>query len=273
MNALIHKSTDNFLFYNNRIVFSKKGLEPTNKLLVRERKQINTLSSKIAKCFVAIGDFYLTPVRYFYNGNKVTIGEVGLDDKTRPNIKLVTDTVKHQKEYTSSKADKTTPRKNFIRTAFSILLFIPGLILGSLFKKIGYYSEAVKVRHNLAVEHFTPEKKQIGDTDDRKKTEKIAKILGMMNKDDLLNRPLAHLVIYAEKGTTLAINPELFLKLNPPPQKVVIDGAKIESALSSELAKDPRWIRDKGLINPTNSVKDALNEKLPEGRRKFYVVA
>lgn len=89
-----------------------------------------------------LGDWFLTPVRYLFDGNKITFS----------NNKGVLNPVNCENEYSISGANpKNKPTKNFLRTTAFIILLLPGTIIGAAFKGLCYLSSLVRQRHNLAV--------------------------------------------------------------------------------------------------------------------------
>lgn len=94
----------------------------------------NSLHDNLA---VAMGDFCFNPVRCLFNGNEVAIIESKVyylhDDS-----KLTT---------LSEKA------LHCLRIVAAIVLLVPGLLLGTLFKGMGYLSQSVRDNHQMVVLH------------------------------------------------------------------------------------------------------------------------
>jgi hypothetical protein len=184
---------------------------------------------------VAFGDFFLTPVRCLFNGNKVTL-------KTKNNVI----TVDHEKEYFdhSSPSSWLKPKRNFLRVIASIIFLIPGLILGSIFKGIGFLSESIRERHRLTIEHYTSIDREIGDENNRLDLATLTNRLREEKQNNHLNQPTKNLIVYAQPGTDLNTDPGL-LDLNP--QKIILVGAKIVHKscagyrLDDTLACNPDW--------------------------------
>lgn len=164
----------------------------------------------IAAVASTFGDWCLTPVRCLYAGNQVTLLH-----------KQNTVTVTHEEEYDISGLSCEKPQRNFLRVIAYTILLLPGLIVGTVFKGLGYLSSSMRERHRFAVQHYTPTDMTIGSPTQRLTLEAISRELQEKNP---LNQPAKNLVIYAEKGSRL--NHDLgFMRFNP--QKIILDGARI----------------------------------------------
>jgi hypothetical protein len=87
--------------------------------------------------FIKCGDACFTPVRCLFNGNLVTIS----------NLSSLTCSIKTDKE------EFNKGRKNPLTIAISIILLIPGVIIGSAFKGLGYLSSYTRKCHVLIRSH------------------------------------------------------------------------------------------------------------------------
>ena len=112
------------LFFNNRIADT------------RPISEMNVYEDLTAE----LGDFFLTPVRYLFHGDKVTVSQ---------NDNVVT--VNHRLEYGNSYLE---PKKNFLNVVASIILLIPGILFGIAIKSFSYISELTRERHKLALSHY-----------------------------------------------------------------------------------------------------------------------
>lgn len=104
-------------------------------------------SSTIWDIPVVYGDWCLTPVRCLFNGDKVEVFDMNQSIE-----------VDIEKEYFSStsflQSNLDKPKRNFLRVVASILLIIPGIIIGSLSKGLGYLSQSTRERHTLTVDRY-----------------------------------------------------------------------------------------------------------------------
>lgn len=193
---------------------------------------------------VALGDWFLTPVRCLYNGNKVTISH-----------KNDAITIEHEKEY--SDWDNTRPKRNFLRVILSIILIVPGVIVGSIFKGIGYLSQSIQHRHTAIRRHYSPGN-IVGDESDPPDLKTIEDIL----KNDFKhiernNKSCNALVVNAKKGTRINVDPGI---LSENPQKIILVGARIvheptrEPLLDDTLYKDPSWESGSRIFYPCHYI-------------------
>src|ERR1700722_17071013 len=185
-------------------------------------------SFSISDTPVVFGDWCLTPVRCLFDGNKVTVSN-----------KDGSLTVDHEKEYATSGY-----RRNFLQVVASIVLIIPGLIIGSVFKGLGYLSQSTRKRHNLATQHYTPLDRTIGSPEARLNLEGLRQKLNQIRQVNNLNQPTKNLVIYAEEGTTINEDPGL---ISLQPQKIILVDARIVhqpsalGRLDEALSRDSCW--------------------------------
>lgn len=179
---------------------------------------------------VALGDWFLTPIRCLYNGNKVTI--------SHRNDSI---TIEHEKEY--SDWDNKRPTRNFLRLALSIILIVPGAIIGSVFKGVGYLSQSIQNRHTKIRYHYSPGS-IVGDESDPPDLKTISDILKNDFKNIERDKFCNALVINAKKGTRINVDPGI---LSEDAKKIILVGARIvhdpatEPLLDDALYRDPSW--------------------------------
>jgi hypothetical protein len=180
--------------------------------------------------FANVANNLLKPVRYFFNGKTVQIIRAE-DDKyhVRDNLSF---NGSHSKIYcdSSDKCGKvltTDLKKDNITTAKMIALFVPGLILGTIFKIFAYLSNDVRNYHNLAKKHFTPiEKYEIGDKNRRLTIRQIKEQMKEFIKNNTLHKKINTLVIYADDE---GLSYDDINILEASPEKLILDGLKVEN--------------------------------------------
>lgn len=100
-----------------------------------------------------IGDKGLIPFRYLFNGKTISIQIQDSDQKT---IEIY-----HMPSF--QKRSEGLSLAGMIKTALSIVLLIPGLLAGGLFKGLAYLFSDVREKHILARKYFTPvDRREIG---------------------------------------------------------------------------------------------------------------
>lgn len=117
------------------------------------------------------------------------------------------------------------PRRNFFRVAIAVALFVPGLILGILFKGAAYLSPTVRTSHNMAAFHFEPmDTHSIGSPDKRVNLEEIKKALIKLENYNHFHKTINNLIVYATRGTEFNHDPGL---CHFKPKKIILHGAAI----------------------------------------------
>lgn len=250
-----------------------------------------TTSFNLANVSLILGSWFLLPARCLFHGHKVTIC-----------TKSVTMTVDHENEYTSFSRSESVrdmmnkPKRNFLRIALSIVFLVPGLLLGSFFKALGYFlSPSTREGHQLAIQHYTPADCTIGDENDRLTLKQIKKELRKIDQYNPLHQPIQSLIIYAEPGTEIKEDIGI-LSINP--QKIILDGAQLIHGPSASMDgclderldaswKSPVNSKTAKLMNNSSfaqqwridSVEDALQDTPPrrslfswERYKRIYVV-
>lgn len=163
------------------------------------------------------GNWCLNPVRCLFNGKTITISS--------QNQFIM---VKHEEDY-SPHFIKSKKHKTLLSVVASIIFLIPGLMIGSVFKGLGYLSRTMRERHCMAVKHYTPIDRTFGCETNRYSLQTLKKVLEATRKGNLLNQPTKHLIIYAKAGTEIEEDPG-FVSLNP--EKIILVGAKITNKQS-----------------------------------------
>lgn len=169
---------------------------------------------------VKFGDFCLTPLRCLFHGHKITIC-------TKNNQ---TD-VAHENEYaTQVDPHWNKPKRNYLRIALSIVFLLPGLLLGSFFKGIGYLlSSSIREKHQLVIQHYTPGDCIVGDDNDRLTLQEIRTEL--LKFYDPLHRPIHSLIIYAKPGTE--IKEDVGIRSLKPQKLILVDAQLIHGPSAS----------------------------------------
>ncbi|MFI5343277.1 MAG: hypothetical protein ACHQUC_03555 [Chlamydiales bacterium] len=98
-----------------------------------------------------VGDCCLAPVRYFFRGRNVEF--IGLNDNEITSIYDYASYFTIRNKFLLSNALE----KKWMRTCLCIIGFIPGLILGSIFKGLSYLKKSIRDEHDLVKLHFERE--------------------------------------------------------------------------------------------------------------------
>lgn len=190
-----------------------------------------------------IGDKGLAPFRCLFNGKSV-FSIYGTGSRECMSISI--------------------PRASFsstgmFRTAFSVILLIPGLILGAAFKGLAYLFSDVRKRHSLVRERLTPIDRTIGNVlHPIKSRVELGKVLAAeWSSGDGI--PTNALIIYGDGTFTINKDPGI-LRFNP--MKLILSGTSIASP-SSSFVEDRigKLMRDTGkwlIRSEVGSVDEAL---------------
>lgn len=206
-----------------------------------------------------LGDRLLTPIRYLFNGNEVTVthgnrvpfevshkaiyergNSRNLDDIKSLFVKVLA-IILFAILYFPALLFKELAygEPTFHETVLAIAFLVPGLILGSVFKGISFLSKSIREEHSLAVKHFTPiERLNVG------KHNALLNIAGIANElanQNPLNQPVNALVIFAQPGTVINTDPGI---VRHKPKKLILVNAEIthhRGGLDDQLAHDPDW--------------------------------
>lgn len=225
-----------------------------------------------------IGDKGLAPFRYLFNGKTIRVQPRESDQE----IEIHHVASFHKSSWNSSSTDRNlkSSSTSMIKAALSVVLLIPGLILGAAFKGLAYLSSTVRENHRLTKEHLTPINREIGSASNPIKTgDELRQALETERKADLKNRATNAIIIHGDGNLT--INEDLgILQFNP--MKLVLEGAQIvhqpsaTSRLDDEMYRTGKWqvnaVRVATSSNPDNSfaqsqrvssVDDALRATAP----------
>lgn len=190
---------------------------------------VNNNSYSSADLPVACGNFCLLPVRCLFKGHKVTIFTTNTPTGTALNVR-----------------HETESKRTFLRVIASILFLVPGLLLGCIFKGIGYLSPSIRENHKLSMQRPMPNPSEntpdahpaadprprtaqytpinVGSNEERLGLEGIEKALTDLRELQRGAVTPNALVIYAQPGTEFNTDPGfLYLKLD----KVILVGARI----------------------------------------------
>lgn len=162
---------------------------------------------------VRVGDWFFTPLRCLSNGEEVTI-------TNKDNVI----TLKVEKEYYQKEGSWDKPKRTYLRLALAVVFLLPGLILGTLFKGLGYLTSTIRKRHELILTHYIPIDRTVGGERQRLNLAQIRLALDEQRKQNHLDQATNNLIIYAQEGTNINDDPGI-LDLNP--RKIVLVGAKI----------------------------------------------
>lgn len=202
------------------------------------------LSTKVQNAgkLAAIGDFLLTPARNLFCGKTVRIvpKEALFEVNHVPSYHKMGGS-----RYCEFDNSLTSSQSSFLKTLVSILLFIPGFLLGSIFKGFSYCYKDTRDKRDLVKQHFTRIDHSIGSAENRLDEEGIKKALEDFAKLPL-HQKVNHLTIFAKgveheshinritketvvdplrlKDLLLDTDPGI-IRLNP--KKVILDGARI----------------------------------------------
>jgi len=105
--------------------------------------RIEYKSDSFSEQTVAFGDWLLTPVRYLFDGN--TVQFLTQDG---------TESIKIEKEYALSEAEKDKPQRNYLRLVGFIVLIAPAIIFGTFVKFLGYLSSTIRELHDRVTVHL-----------------------------------------------------------------------------------------------------------------------
>ena len=192
-------------------------------------RTVNKDSFGFADVPVAFGDWCLTPVRCLFNGNKVTVS-------TRDGIVQVD----HEKEYAQENIEHAVynlygfgkPKRTYTRVILAIVFLVPGVIIGSAFKGLGYLAKPIRDRHNLAVQHFTPVTRTIGSQEGPLDIAGIIQKLAEQRRNNHLHQTTETLIIYAQAGTQIKEDPGI---RDFDPKKLILVGTQMIHGPSDSL--------------------------------------
>ncbi len=171
-----------------------------------------------------IGDKGLAPFRYLFNGKTIRVQQRSKDQEIE--IHRVASFHKNGiMNFSRTTLSLNSSSTGMIKAALSVVLLIPGLILGALFKGFAYLSSRVRKNHRLTKESLTPVNRVIGSADNPiKNTKELLEALKNERESDLKNCPTNALIIHGDGKLT--INNDLgILRFNP--MKLVLEGARI----------------------------------------------
>ena len=195
-----------------------------------------------------IGDFFLTPARYLWNGKnvQVIIKNSAHDGFSTPKIKHV----------------KSFPETSYLKTTLAISLLIPGLFVGVIFKGISlYFSETALDYLGLVKDYFTisPERR-IGEPDYLLNKETI---IGKIEerKRRTINQKIDHFVVYGQ-NVEFDKDPGLF---GFRARKFILVGVKFAKNLSFQEEGYPKLVWNTTMKTVEEAIEHAYAKE--EGKK------
>lgn len=181
-----------------------------------------------------IGDKGLAPYRYLFNGKTMQV-QPRDSDKVIEVHHVEAFHVDGDWNYSKTNPFLRSESTGMIKTILSIVLLIPGIIVGIVFKALAYLSSAIREKHSLVKEHFTPINRTIGSVANPIKTRhELSEALAAERKSDPKNRRTDALIIHGDGNLTINEEPGI-MAFNP--MKLILDGVKIvhEPAMGDRL--------------------------------------
>ncbi len=185
-----------------------------------------------------VGDLCLSPVRYWCYGNTVEIN----DNKVH-HVQSYHEEAYHHSRTSYSLQSSGTSMLTAIAT---IILFVPGLFLGVIFKTFAYLYSEMQERHNLAKRHFIPIVRHLGTPENPIATEYELSVAVSAEKERTPHNPPTDAIVI--HGRNLAINKEPFMMLHDwNPMKLILEGARIVhqpcavTRLDDAMASTRKW--------------------------------
>lgn len=229
------------VFFNNRVEFNNPPLATG----------CDVLAFVFDSTTRSFGDWLFTPVRCLFNGNQV---DVDINESTAVHAKI------YGNEYKKSK-------RNLLRIVLAIMLFVPGVLLGTLFKSISLFSSDQRKKHKFAVLHFTRlpvEKTTVGTEKNPLDLKEIDEALQKIKKENKLNRKANAIIIYAKPGTTIKEDPGI---LDLHPKKIILSRARLINGPSHSTGPMLDYLNGWELKS-INSVSAAISDK--PTRKTFF---
>jgi hypothetical protein len=225
-----------------------------------------------------IGDKGLAPYRYLFNGKTMQV-------QPRDSDKVIE--IHHVEafhedgdwNYSKSNGLLRSESTGMIKTILSIVLLVPGIIVGIVFKVLAYLSSDIREKHSLVKEHFTPINRVIGSVANPIKTRhELHEAIAAERKSDPKNHRTDAMIIHGDGNLTINEDPGI-LAFNP--MKLILDGVKIvhEPAMGDRLDDKmlfsgkwkvgPRMITNDpsiagAKVQQAKSIDDALRYEAPK---------
>lgn len=169
----------------------------------------------------SLGEFFLTPVRYFFNGHQLVVEEINC--KHCPQKVEVSDMPEASIFYWKSEKP-LKPLKDFLKTVIRVCALAIGIIPGIFLKGLGYLSSVVREKHGLAIKHLPIEEKTFGAEDKRLSRAEVNEVIGQGEFCHHTWNKAKVVTIYAEPSTQIALNAFRY-KLSP--DRIILVGASI----------------------------------------------
>jgi hypothetical protein len=195
---------------------------------------------------VRFADWCLTPVRYLFDGNEVTIeGGDGFS-------------IDHKREFTE---------KTWVKTTAAIILLVPGVIIGASFKLLTYLIQEFRQKHDVMRKHFTPFERldieiPIGGSDGD-----LEQGLLRHKQGEYYNRTIKNLVIRGFDSTKLSRTSGLE-RLHV--EKIILVGVKIATDRTGEDSLEQYLIKNDWNTADSSTIKEAMASTAP-GKHVFLV--
>ncbi len=226
-----------------------------------------------------IADFALSPVRYFFRGRTVSIVDFKNQKHTHHAYSFAKNAFftssKTAFNHVTKKRLLTPPlkpsEKNFLKATMMTILFVPGILFGTLAKAFTYISGNVRKNHELAKRHFTRIDYNIGTKDNPKNLAEIKKELTKLRYDRPNHQKAKNLIIYGNEGDEIVGDPGIrYLNAH----KTVLVGIKIvnESYPGPNENLHDQLVRREWGFKKVDSVQDALNHST-SSRHTYYHVS
>ena len=225
-----------------------------------------------------IGDKGLAPFRYLFNGKTIRI-ELRDSDHEIEIHHVASFHKSGDWNYSKTTRGFNSSSTGMIKTAVSVVLLAPSLLLAVFFKGIAYLFSRVREKHHLVKEHLTPINREIGSTSNPIKTiEALRHALNIERTSDPKNHPTNALIIHGDGALTINEDPGI-LDFNP--KKLILDGAQIvhqpspTDRLDDAMVRSGKWKPSTfrlvtgnpdnpgAILNRVNSIEEALQATAP----------
>lgn len=164
--------------------------------------------SGAGNALVSIGDFCLKPVRQLFKGEKLCMNKGNSSNEISLDLIL-----------------KEPANRTFIGKVLTIAFLAPGIILGTVFKSLGYLCSTIREKHRIAALHnITKDSITVGSNEKRLNVNEISKKLSQLALENDYYQRAKAVIIYAEKGTEIVDDPGI-LQWNP--DKIILVGARV----------------------------------------------
>lgn len=203
-----------------------------------------------------IGNKGLAPFRYLFNG-KTMLVQPRDSDKAIEIHHVNSFHIDGDLNTSNTTIFINSESTGMIKTILSIVLFIPGFIVGVIFKALAYLSSEIRGMHRLVREHFTPVDRVIGSVANPIKTrEALSAAIRAERESDPKNRRTNAMIIHGDGNLTINEDPGI-LAFNP--MKLILNGVKIvhqpaaAPRLDDGMIRSGKWEGGARIITPNNA--------------------